>query len=208
MSNLSLPGEPNINDIAQAYEKRFNRIEVAMSKVLAAGSTTLQKVNIETYDNPAESEVVVDWPTSRICWYHDGEWHCTPNPEHNIKVYPDKKSNSVANGAFKYDIGKTLDGYEIIHVEAFNGTVGSGATTIQLVNTTRGMNILTTPLTIASNQKHDNGAAVIRQDGPINNPFRRVHWKDDMWINVLAVGAGSKGLGVYVVYAKPILPTD
>lgn len=40
------------------------------------GPTTVQIVDIETYDEPSEGEVVLDWPTKRICWWHDGEWRC------------------------------------------------------------------------------------------------------------------------------------
>jgi len=207
MSNLSLPGEANIATSEQYIEKRFNRLERAIFKLLAAGSTTIQKVDIEIYDNPSENELVVDWPTGKLCWYHDGKWICTPeDPVHAIKVYADKKGNTVGNGAFKFDIEKDLDDLDLVAVEAFNGTTGSGTTTIQIFNNTRGVNMLTTPLTIASGQKHDNATAVITQAGPIGNPFKRVHWKDDIWINVLAAGSGSKGLGVFMTFALPRLP--
>lgn len=206
MSNLSVPGEPNVNDLTQLYEKRFNRIERALSKILAAGSTTIQKVDIVTYDNPAESELVIDWPTGKLCVYHDGRWVCTPeDPVHAIKVYADKKGNSVASPAFKFDIEKDLDNMDLVAVEAFNGTTGSGTTTIQIVNNTRGFTMLSTPLTIASGQKHDNGTAVINVGGPLLNPIRRVHWKDDIWISVLAAAGGSKGLGVFMTFAYPRL---
>lgn len=206
MSNLSLPNEPNINDPEQYYERRFNRLERALTKLLGAGATTLHKVDIENYDDPTENEMVIDWPTGKLCWFHDGEWICTPkDPVHAIKVYADKKGNAVAPDAFKWDVEKDLDGYDIVAVEAFNGTTGSGVTTVQIWNNTRGVNVLSTPLTIASGQKHDNGNAVITEAGPIGNPFKRVAWKDDIWISVVAAAGGSKGLGVYITLAMPRL---
>lgn len=206
MSNLSLPGEPNVNDITQLYEKRFNRIERALGKILAAGSTTIVKVDIATYDSPHENEVVIDWPTGKLCWYHDNEWICAPeDPVHAIKVFADKKTNQIGTPVWKFDIEKDLDGFDLVAVEAFNGTVGTGLTTIQIYNNTRSVNMLTSPLVIASGQKHDNGTAVITELGPINNPFKRFTWKDDIWINTTAVGAGSKGLGVYMTFARPRL---
>lgn len=201
MSNLSLPNEGNVSSLEQYYEKRLNRIERALGKVLAAGPTTLQKVDIEAYDGPTENELVIDWPTGKLCWYHDGQWICVPeDPVHAIKAIADKKANPVGPGIFKFDIEKDLADKDVVAVEAFNGTPGSGITTVQIYNNTKGWFMLDTPLTIAGGAKHDNGAAVIA-----DSPRNHVDWKDDIWINVLAAGAGSKGLGVYMTFAIPRL---
>lgn len=192
-------------------DKRFTRLEEAVKKILQAGPTTLHKVNIETYDNPVESEVVIDWPTQRFCWYHDDNWICVPfAPTHAIKVYSDKRVNKVQNGAFRFDIERDLDGYVLWDVAAFNGTVGSGPTTVQIQNLTKGLNLLTTVITIDAGETNSYTAGtqpVINNAGPDADPNNMVHIGNTIWINVLSAGTGSKGLGVYMTFVLPRIDT-
>lgn len=199
--NLSLMGEWNPENIAQVYEQRFNRIERALEKILAAGATTLHKVDIDVYDAPSENEVVIDWPRDRFCFYHDGLWHCTPeDPEHAIKVYSDTRTNVAGDGIFRFDVEESLHNHEIIRVEAFNGTTGGGTTLVQISNRTRNLDILSTRLTIAGGQYHDNNAAVIRTDIVDGLAANIVKWKDRIWIDGDSVS--GKGLGCFIRFRK------
>jgi hypothetical protein len=202
MKNLSNPKEPPVQTTGQYYELRFNRLEKSIAKALGAGPTTLQKVDIDFYDVPTENEVVVDWPRARLCWYHDGKWFCTPpDPEHDIKVFDDVKTNAVRDGAFRFSVPKSLDNHEIIWVESFNGTAGGSNTIVQISNRTRNLDILSTRLTIAGGgYDSSTGAdAVIRKDIVGDRPANVVKWKERIWIDCDA-GGGGKGLGVYILY--------
>lgn len=144
---------------------------------------------------PWQGMFVVNPVERAFCFYLGEQWYCVYGghpPVHAIKVNSDKKANAIAAGAFKFNVEFDLDNHYITQVEAFNGTAGSGATTVQI--TKNGVDILSTPLTIASGQLHDNGAAVI------NQALNQVSWKDVMWIDIDAAGSGSKGLGVYITF--------
>jgi hypothetical protein len=209
--NLSRRRERNVASPEEYVDKRFSRLETAVAKVLATGPTTLHKIDIETYDTPAESEIAIDWPTQRLCWYHDGEWICVPmSPTHAIKVFPEKKFNKVdTDGAFRFDIERDLDGYHLFDVAAFNGTVGSGPTVVSILNITRGINLLTTNITIDGGKTNSYFSTapqpVINMGGPTGNPNNKVNLGDTIWINVPTVGTGSKGLGVYMTFVLPII---
>jgi hypothetical protein len=145
---------------------------------------------------------VVDPVGKGFCFYLGDRWYCIwPNPPvHACKVSGDVKFNTVRDGAFRFNVEFDLDQYYITRVEAANGTVGTGATTVQLSNQTRSIDLLATPLTIASGQYHDNGNAVINVNDVVGVPSNLVTWKDRIWIDVDAVGTGSKGLHVYITF--------
>lgn len=200
-SDFSLPGEPGISTPEQFQEQRFNRIEQVLYKMLAAGETTLQKVDIEDYVSPQESEIVIDWPTNRFCWYHDGQWHCTPaDPEHAIKVYGDTKTNQVKDGAFKFTVEESLDNFDIIWVEGGNGEAGGSSNIMQISNRTRNIDLLTTRITIpaGSYSSKDAGSQPVIDKSLSTGgiPANRVRWGDRIWIDVDA--ASGKGLHVYI----------
>jgi hypothetical protein len=176
--------------------------EKAISAIRQAKMSDVQVVDIENFNDPIESMVCVDWPTGKYCWYHDGEWICVPpDPTHAIKVYGDRAINKVYNGAFRFTIGHNLDNTILVYAEGFNGTVGSGSTTAQVSNQTRGIDMLTTPIVVPSGATSSAVPATINTGGPITNPFNRVEHKDVIWIDVDSVGSGSKGFGCFLTFA-------
>jgi len=191
----------------QVLSDRIDRIEKTLRTSIQAQMTAVQVVDTENFNDPAEGMVAVDWPTSRLCYYHAGRWICTPeNPVHAIKVFTDRTINKIGDGAFKFPVEEDLAELDIIAVRGFNGTVGTGPTTIQISNRTRGLDILSTPITIDAGEISSKTAGtppVIRTDGiPAAN---HVHEDDEIWIDVDAIGGGSKGLGVYITFAIPII---
>ena len=171
---------------AQQFEDIWNKLPTA----------PILKHTTQVPAEPSQGMFIVDPVGRGFCFYLGTEWIClwSNPPVHAIKVYSDKKTNAVANGAFKFDVEQDLADYYVTKVEAAHGTPGSGATTVQISNQTQGFDILNIPLTIASGQRHDNGNAVINIDNS------QVAWKDAIWIDVDTVGAGSKGLHVYITF--------
>lgn len=156
-------------------------------------------------NDPVQGMFVVDPTRPDLpgwCFYLGDTWYCVyPRPPvHAIKVYSDTRLNQVRDGAFKFTIGKDLDNHVISFVEGGNGTEGVGSTVLQISNRTRGLDILSTPCTIASGAFHDNGTTVINEGGDPANPVNLCHWKDRMWIDVDAVGTGSKGAYIYITF--------
>lgn len=164
----------------------------------------VQVIDIENFNEPAESMTCIDWPTGRFCWYHDNEWICTPDSlSHAIKVFSDKKATKVGDGAFRFSIDPKLDGKELIYAGGFLGTAGSGSTILQISNQTRGVDLLTTRITIPGGGYDDLTNAVVTTAGPVTLPNRRMVLKDRIWIDVDAIGSGGKGLGVYLYFDFP-----
>lgn len=194
-------------DSPQVLTDRLDGIEKSLRTLSQAQAASVQVVDTENFNDPIEGMVVVDWPTSRLCYYHDGRWICTPeNPVHAIKVFTDRTINKVGDGQFKFPIEEDLGELDILAVRGFNGTPGTGPTTIQISNQTRGIDILSTPITIDAGEISSKTAAVppvIRTDGiPAAN---HVHEDDVIWIDVDAVGSGSKGLGCYITFGIPLV---
>jgi hypothetical protein len=186
--------------------ERIEKLEAALRIEQQAKMSAVQTIRKRTFLGPSQGMVAINWPTRQLCFYHDNQWICLPfPPTHAIKVFHDKKVNKVENGAFKFSIEHDLDEYDLFDVSAFNGTVGSGTTTVQISNQTRGLDLLSTPITIPGGA-YDSDASgtppVINQGGSLDNPTRRVHKNDRIWIDVDTVGAGSKGLGVYMTFIK------
>ena len=115
-------------------------------------SAPILKHTTQVPNEPVQGMFVVDPVDSAWCFYLGTEWICIRhNPlSHAIKVFSDRKSNSVSNGAFRFVIDPLLDGTDLIFAGIFNGTPGAGVTTVQVSNQTRGIDLLSTPCTITS----------------------------------------------------------
>lgn len=166
--------------------------------------TVIERVNPVTLPNPVEGQVAVDARSNCFIYYANQAWREKCSAVHAIKVFGDKSANKVADGAFRFTIEDDLDQTQIELVRAFNGTPGTGATTLQIRNVTRGIDILTSGLSIPSGADVS-GLGSINEAGPTTNPNNRVHLNDIIWINTTAVGDGSKGLGLYITFHGPTL---
>lgn len=164
--------------------------------------SVIERINPVTLPNPVEGQVAVDARSNCFIYYANGAWREKCSAVHAIKVYGDNTTNKVRNGAFRFPVEDDLADTEIDLVRAFNGTVGTGATTIQIVNMTRGIDILSAPLSVPSGAE-TSGLGAINTGGPEANPNNKVFLNDMIWINCTAIGAGSKGLGCYVTFHGP-----
>lgn len=190
-------------DSSQVLTDRMDVLEKVLRTMQQAQAASVQVVDTENFNDPVEGMTVVDWPTGRFCYYHDNKWICFPAPVHAIKVYADTKLNKVAAGAFRFAVEADLDGWTMIAVSAFNGTKGTSSTVVQIsladkANDARGIDLLTTPITIVSGNHSSDEGGVQPVIDPNMDPLQTA---DMIWINVDTVGSGSKGLGVYIMFA-------
>jgi len=185
--------------------ERMKILEAQVRTLSGAQMSHVQTARHDTFLNPSQGMVIIDWPTISFCFYHNNEWVCIPLPAtHAIKVYSDRTTNKVELGAFKFDIERDLDGYQLLWAGLFNGTPGTGATTAQITNKSRGdLAMLNTPLSIPSGLTNSFATEPdINDAGLITNPNHRVHEGDTIWVDSLSVGAGSKGMGIYMQFAR------
>lgn len=194
-------GEFTPDTLDDIYRQLFSLQE--QIRTLSKTPSVIERLNPVTFPDPVEGQVAVDSRSNCFIYYANGAWREKCSAIKNIKVFSDRKVNKVEDGAFRFAIDDDLDETLIEHVQAFNGTTGSGTTTAQIRNITRGINILSSPLDIASGATVSDDGEVIDEGGPIATPNNMV-FKDDMiWINVTAAGNGSKGLGVYITFHGP-----
>jgi hypothetical protein len=164
--------------------------------------TWIERINPVQLPDPVEGQIAIDSRSDCLIYYANEAWREKCSAVHAIKIYGDKTANKVADGAFRFTIEDDLDGTTIEVVRAFNGTVGTGSTTLQVRNVTRAVNILNTSLSISSGAEHS-GLGAINDGGDPDQPNNMVFLNDMMWINVLGVGSGSKGLGIYITFHGP-----
>lgn len=159
----------------------------------------------------------VAWPESNMVYYHPGRVHpvtgevtpagfkhVAPPATHAIKVFTDTKANKVGTGVFRFHITEDLADTKLIRAEAGQGVVGTGVTTVQLTNQTRGTTLLDVPITIDSGDDSSYFATTpseVNVGGDPTDPDNKVHLGNWMWIDTLAVGTGSKGLALYLTFA-------
>lgn len=162
--------------------------------------TWIERVNPVTLPDPVEGQVAIDARTNCFIYYSNHAWREKCGAVHAIKIYPDRALNKVEDGAFRFPVEEDLDGTVIEQVQLFNGIPGTGATTIEVQNITRGIDILSSPLTLASGGTITTGQAAINEGGPTATPNNMVNKGDMIWINTTAVATGSKGAGCYIFF--------
>lgn len=149
-------------------------------------------------NEPVQGMFVVDPVRGEFCFYLGDEWICIGNkePTYAIKIFSDTKATVVRPGAFRWVIPKKYDGWYIVDVEGFLGTAGSGPSVLQLSTSAGTLDILSTPVTIAASQLW----SVATGTQPVINQARnQVHQGQDLWWDIETAGAGSFGIGGYVM---------
>ena len=183
----------------QIFEDLFNKLP----------SAPILKHTTQVPNDPQQGMFVVDPRDAEIetkpgwCYYYRDTWYCLipRDPVHAIKIFDDTRANKVREGAFKFNVEKDLDNHLISFVEGANGTPGTGATTFTVRNMTRSLTILSSSVSIPSAAYHSaDGTGLINDGGPANMPNNLVFHKERIWIDTLAVGAGSKGLHAYMTF--------
>lgn len=157
-------------------------------------SAPILKHETQVPNQPVNGMFVVDPSRQEWCFFLQDRWYCIGRrqPTYAIKVYDDTKVNKVGNGVFRWSIPPKYDGWYIVSVSGGNGTVGSGNTTVQISKAQGTIDILSTRIIIPGGSLYQPTGAVI------NEAVNQVFTGTDLWIDVDAVGTGSKGLFVYV----------
>jgi hypothetical protein len=188
----------------------YTRLATLEHKIANINKTPswIERVNPEQLPEAVEGQVAIDARSNCFIYYANGHWREKCSAVHAIKVFGDRSANKVLNGAFRFTAEDDLDQSLIEHVQAFNGTPGSGDTIVQIRNVTRNLNILSQPLNIPSGELISDDNEVINDLGPINNPFNKITKDDMIYINVTQVGGGSKGLGVYIFFHGMIIDAE
>lgn len=126
---------------------------------------------------------------------------------YEIKVFDDDTEVVTGDDAFVLEIPEDLDDSELIKVEAYISTAGSGATTVQIRKSAPcavGSNILSTPITIDSGEcnSKDAGTQPVVSGGAVT-----CEWGQHLHIDVDAAASGSMGLGVIITLTPSPLGT-
>jgi hypothetical protein len=163
----------------------------------------VERINPVTLPNPVEGQIAIDARTNCLIYYANEAWREKCSAVHACKAYGDRTLNKVRDGAFRFPVEEDLADTLIEQVQAFNGTEGVGATSIQIRNITRSINILDTIVSVPSGLFISAGQADINDGGDPDDPNNMVHDGDMLWINFTAVGTGSKGGGAYITFHGP-----
>lgn len=189
----------------EVIDDLYTRIATLEDRVrlLNRTPTHVERINPVYLPDPVEGQIAIDARTNCLIYYANEAWREKCSAVHAIKVYGDRTLNKVRDGAFKFPIEEDLADTLVEQVQVFNGTEGVGATSIQVRNITRAINILDTIVSVPSGQFISLGQADINEGGDPDDPNNMVHNGDMLWINCIAVGTGSKGLGSYITFHGP-----
>lgn len=160
----------------------------------------VERINPVYLPDPVEGQIAIDTRTNCLIYYANGAWREKCSAVHACKAFSDRTTNKVLDGAFKFPVEEDLADTLIEQIEVLNGTAGTGATTIQVRNMTRSINIMTTTLSVTGPATKSLGPAPIDDGGDPDEPNNMVREGDDIWINFTAVGTGSKGGGAYITF--------
>ena len=183
----------------------YGRLHVVEERLrlLQRTPTVIERINPVTLPDPVEGQIAVDSRSNCLIYYANGAWREKCSAVKNIKVYSDRTVNKIEDGAFRFTVEEDLADTLIEQVEVFNGTEGSGLTSCQIENVTRGINILNSVQSVPSDLWASGVDADIDTGGDPADPNNMVHYKDRIWVNTTAVGSGSKGFGTYITFHGP-----
>ena len=118
-----------------------------------------------------------------------------------VKCVADGIGPAVGNGITHITIPSTLNGKNLLSVEAHVYTAGTGGslTSIQIHNLTDAQDILSTPITIDLNEKDSSTAAT----PPVISGNNNVSTGDVLRIDVDAVATNTLGLEIRMVVTSP-----
>ena len=118
-----------------------------------------------------------------------------------VKCVADGIGPAVGNGITHITIPSTLNGKNLLSVEAHVYTAGTGGslTNIQIHNLTDAQHILSTPITIDLNEKDSSTAAT----PPVISGNNNVSTGDVLRIDVDAVATNTLGLEIRMVFTSP-----
>lgn len=210
----------------EVLAERLAALENEVKQLRQPGASSMQSDRFDQTVDPPPWQTMINWPGghrpaqpySSVIYYHPGRidpdtgepvpagWkHIAPPATHAIKVFADKKINTTGDGSFKFSIEPDLADTKLVWTGAAHGEAGTGVSTIQISNRTRGFDMLTVPITIPSGAYDSYSVPVtppqIDTGGPSSNPRNKFGLGDRIWIDVDAIAANSRGLHIYMTFA-------
>lgn len=139
--------------------------------------------------------------TNYHSWTHRPKSQGGTDPIPSLAMWPVKvcRDDIAVSSApsFYWMIPEDLDAHELMKVEAFVSTPGSGDTVVQIHHVQNDVDVLSTPITIASgdlNSKDAGTQPVVDLDENV------VEHGDHYRIDIDSAGGGATGLGVYFYF--------
>lgn len=115
-----------------------------------------------------------------------------PNAQYEIKLFDDNTVDATSSPAFGFSIPADLNHCQLWTAEAFY-TLAGGATCELMVYSDALGDLLNTPLTIGSGNRHSSWPADIILMG------NGIQWRDEIFIDVVSAG-GGRGLGIILKF--------
>jgi hypothetical protein len=124
------------------------------------------------------------------------------------KVFADNKTVTTGDGKFIWATTRDMDNSYLLEAQAFVTTVSSsGAPAVQIRNITRGVDMLSTKVTIDVSEFTSYTAATASVVDDTGSPAKSFVVRGDLIsIDVDVAGTGAKGLGVYLVFGPKAIP--
>jgi hypothetical protein len=196
----TLKPDPKTPD--EVFTQRLDALDEALGLLRRPGAQTLPVVDILLYNDPVQSELVIDYQTYGLWFFHEDEWWPVglPRAKKEIKICDDDEALFTSARAFVDGMDFDMDGYSLLHASAYVTTAGT-ATSIMIHNETQAVDLLATPITIDSGELDslDASPAVLA-----TGLF--IVAKDQVAVQVDTAGAGAMGLGVRLLYGKLYVP--
>lgn len=179
----------------EVLSRRIDLLESAVRRLVAAGATSIQLVDTDTYIEPQQGELAVHHPKlATIGYYHEDRWH--KEGRHVIKVFADDEVTLTGDGIFIFPAPVDHENAILEWMAAFVTSTG-GDTTVQLSNIEKAHDFLSTPITIPAGQKY---ASTERGNGVINVANNLVNEADFISVDIIA-GGGTLGFGVILAFS-------
>lgn len=207
-------------DVAVLSE-RIARLEGIVKQLRQSGPHTVQPDSHQMAFDPIPWELMLNhpgghtvaWPSDNYVYWHPGRvdqdtgetidagWKRIGGPViDKVKIFGDKIRVTAGDGALYDMITEDLDKTKLVHVAAFVTTPGSSVTTVQIHNLTRGIDMLSTRVTIDAGDNTSYQAAVppiILTTPATANPPNKVFKGDVIRYDVDTAGTNAKGLAIY-----------
>ncbi len=113
------------------------------------------------------------------------------SPSYSFRAIAKASNNTIADDKERWVVPPHLDGAKIKSVRFSNDTAGiTGTQTCQLHNLTKAVDVLSTPASIQTTVKRDDGTSVV------NKANNTVNAGDELRVDVDAIHTGTAAIGL------------
>lgn len=204
--------------------ERIQYLEREVVKLKQAGPSHLQADDHTNALDPFPWEVMLHHPgghrpaiaeDTTVYWHPgkvdqvtgeviDAGWKAIDGPVvQPVKIFADTEIGAIGDGAFFWMIPEDLDATKLIGVDGWVSLAGSSQMIVQVNNETRGIDMLTTRITIDATKRTSYASAVqpvVNTGGTLSNPNNKVYTGNILRFDIDGYASGSKGLGVHLKF--------